>query len=52
MFKSILDKTMNAYIDDMVVKSKEESYHIRDLTEVFTILKRQKLRLNMEKCAF
>ena len=39
MFKAILGKTMDAYIDDMVVKSKEESDNIRDLIEVFTILK-------------
>ena len=43
---------MDAYIDDMVVKSKEESDHIRNLTEVFTILKRHKLRFNAGKCAF
>ena len=52
VFELILGKTMDAYIDDMVVKSKEEPDHIRDLTEVFTILKRHKLRLNATKCAF
>ena len=52
MFELILDKTMDAYTDDMVVKSKEKSDHIRDLTEVFTVLKRRKLRLNTVKCAF
>ena len=41
MFEPILGKTMDAYIDDMVVKSRRESDHIRDLTEVFMILKRQ-----------
>ncbi|GFY97528.1 hypothetical protein Acr_12g0000690 [Actinidia rufa] len=52
MFEPILGKTMDAYIDDMVVKSEEEPNHIRDLTEVFDILKRYKLRLNAVKCAF
>ena len=52
IFDPILGKTMDAYIDDMVVKSKEELDHIRDLTEVFTILKRYGVRLNVEKCAF
>ena len=52
MFKPILGKTMDAYIDDMVIKSIKELDHIRDLTEVFTILKRHKLRLNATKCAF
>ena len=36
----------------MVVKSKRESDHVRYLTEVVTILRRQKLRLNTAKCAF
>ena len=52
MVELILDKTMDAYIDCMVVKSKEESDHIRDLTEVFAILRRHRQRLNATKCAF
>ena len=43
MFKSILGKTMDTYIDDMVVKSREEADHIRDLIEVFAVLKRHGL---------
>ena len=31
MFEPILGKTMDAYIDYMVVKSKEESNHIKNL---------------------
>ena len=52
IFEPILGKTMDAYIDDMVVKSKEEPDHIKNLTEVFTILKRHQLRLNATKCDF
>ena len=51
IFEPILGKTMDACIDDMVIKSKEEPDHIKDLTEVFTILKRHKLRMNEAKCA-
>ena len=47
-----MGKTIDAYIDDMVVKSKKEIYHVRELTEVFTILKKHKLRFNAMKCAF
>ncbi|GFY85297.1 hypothetical protein Acr_04g0000350 [Actinidia rufa] len=50
--KVIEELTMDAYIDDMVVKSKEESDHLRDLTEIFAILRQHKLRLNAAKCAF
>ena len=52
MFELILGKIMDTYIDDMVVKSNEELDHIRDLTEVFAILKRHRLRLNATKYAF
>ena len=52
LFEPIMDKTMDAYIDDMVVKSRKESNHVWDLIEVFTTLKRHKLRLNAVKCAF
>ena len=34
MFEPVLDKTINAYIDNMVVKSRREPDHIRDLIEV------------------
>ncbi|XP_057465711.1 uncharacterized protein LOC130755326 [Actinidia eriantha] len=52
MFHHVLGRTMDAYIDDMVVKSKEETDHLRDLAEIFAILQKHKLRLNAAKCAF
>ena len=52
MFKSIMDKVMDAYIDNMVVKSKRESDHIRNLTELFAIQQKHKLRLNAIKICF
>ncbi|GMP35221.1 hypothetical protein CsSME_00007760 [Camellia sinensis var. sinensis] len=52
MFASLLGRIMEAYIDDMVVKSKEKSRHLADLAEMFTTLKHHKLRLNASKCAF
>lgn len=52
MFASLLGRTMEAYIDDMVVKSKEKSQHLADLVEMFATLKHHKLRLNGSKCAF
>ena len=47
-----MSKTMDAYINDMVVKSKKEPNHVRHLAKVFVILKRHKLRLNAAKYAF
>ena len=52
MFESQLGKTLEVYIDDMVVKSKLVSEHLVDLANVFKILRGHKLRLNASKCSF
>ena len=52
MFESQLDKSIEVYIDDMVVKSKVVSEHVGDLGNIFEILKRHKLHLNASKCSF
>ena len=39
MFMHLMNKTMDAYIDDKVVKSKNELDHLKGLAEVFEILK-------------
>ena len=46
MFESQLGKNVEVYIDDMVVKSKLVSEHLTDLSNIFEILRRHKLRLN------
>ena len=43
---------MKAYIDDMVVKSKQIKEHLADLGETFSVLREHKLRLNASKCSF
>jgi len=52
MFKDQLRRNMEAYIDDMVVKSKQTKEHLKDLSEVFGVLRKHRLRLNASKCAF
>ena len=52
MFKPQLGKSIKIYIDDMVVKSKVVSEHVRDLGDIFEVLRRHKLRLNTSKCSF
>ena len=52
MFEAQMGKNIEVYIDDMVVKSKIESKHTSDLTNIFQILKGHKLRLNASKCSF
>ena len=45
-------KNIEAYIDDMVVKSKVVSEHVGDLRNIFEILREHKLHLNASKCSF
>lgn len=46
MFKKLLGRMIEVYIDDMVVKSKQKQDHITDLNETFNILRQYKLKLN------
>ena len=52
MFEPQLGKNIEIYIDDMVVKSRQESDHIADLESIFEILRKHRLRLNASKCSF
>ncbi|XP_075662487.1 uncharacterized protein LOC142631971 [Castanea sativa] len=52
MFELQLGHNMEAYINDMVIKSKKVGDHLRDLQETFSVLRRYKLRLNASKCSF
>ena len=52
IFKKHIGKTMEVYVDDMLVKSLKTEEHIQDLKETFNILCRYKMKLNPSKCAF
>ena len=52
MFEPQLGKSIEVYIDDMVVKSKVLSEHVGDLSNIFEILRKHELRLNASKCSF
>ena len=52
MFEPQLEKNIEVYIDDIVVKSKVVSEHMEDLEDIFEILWKYKLRLNASKCSF
>ncbi|KAM2550056.1 hypothetical protein TB1_014347 [Malus domestica] len=52
IFTEQIGKNMEVYVDDMLVKSKHADKHIVNLSETFTILKRYRMRLNSNKCAF
>jgi len=52
IFALQIGKTMEVYIDDMVVKSMEEEEHISHLRECFQQLNLYNVKLNPAKCRF
>ncbi|KAM2239388.1 hypothetical protein ACFXTI_008946 [Malus domestica] len=50
MFKKQIGVTMKVYVDNIMVKGKQRSDHIRNLAETFNILKKYKMKLNPTKC--
>jgi hypothetical protein len=52
VFGELLGCIIEAYIDDIVVKSKKTADLVSDLTEVFTKLRQHGVKLNPEKCVF
>ena len=52
IFQNQIDRNMEVYVDDMLVKSLEAGEHIKDLREAFATLKKHQMKLNPTKCAF
>ena len=52
IFEPQLRKNIEVYIENMVVKSKVVFEHVGDLKNIFEILRKHKLRLNVSKCSF
>ena len=38
MFRNLIGKSMEVYVDDLLVKSKNESDHLRHLIDAFDVL--------------
>ncbi|XP_070039291.1 uncharacterized protein [Nicotiana tomentosiformis] len=51
-FYDLLDKNVECYVDDLVVKSRKRSDHLKDLRMVFEFLWRYQARMNPLKCSF
>lgn len=52
MFKKQIRQTMEVYVDDLLVKSKEPAQHLADLNKSFAVLIQYQMKLNLTKCAF
>ncbi|KAL0458397.1 UNVERIFIED_CONTAM: Pro-Pol polyprotein [Sesamum latifolium] len=51
IFRPQIGRNIEVYVDDMLVKSKRAEDHIADLEEIFTILRKHRLKLKPAKCA-
>ncbi|CAL9005472.1 unnamed protein product [Prunus brigantina] len=49
IFKEHIDKTMEVYVDDMLVKAPQRANHIKNLVEAFILLRKYRLKLNLSK---
>ena len=47
-----IEQNIEVYVDDMLVKSKEEDHHLNDLRETFETLRLYEIKLNPSKCVF
>jgi len=52
VFGKHIGSTVEAYVDDIVVKSKKQGDLIQDLEIAFSCLRANKIKLNPEKCVF
>ena len=51
-FRDLIRQTIEAYVDDIVVKSKRADQLIADFEQTFTKLRANGIKLNPEKCVF
>ena len=52
MLNKKIERNIEVYVDDMLVKSKEEESHLDELKEMFYTLRWYSMKLNLTKCAF
>lgn len=50
MFKAHLGRDMEAYVDDMLVKSRKTELHEFGLSETLGTVRKYRMRLNPTKC--
>ena len=52
VFKHLIERTMEVYVDDMLVKSVLRTDHLQHLGEAFDLSWKYQVKLNPEKCTF
>jgi hypothetical protein len=52
VFGDLMGQTIEAYVDDIVVKSKQADHLVANLEQAFERLRGKHIKLNPEKCVF
>ena len=52
MFNKQIGRNVEVYVDNMLVKSKEEENYLDNLKEMFNTFRQYSMKLNPTKCAF
>jgi len=52
ILEDMLNKMVECYVDDLVVKSKKRLVHLQDLGQIIKRLRKCQLKMNPLKCAF
>nr|KYP44258.1 Retrovirus-related Pol polyprotein from transposon 17.6 [Cajanus cajan] len=52
VFSEQIGRNLEVYVDDMVIKTKSATNHVRDLEEILQQIRKYNMRLNPEKCVF
>ena len=52
MFAQQIGRNVQFYVDDMLVKSRREDDHLKDLNETFDTLRSYNMKFNLGKCTF
>nr|XP_027122199.1 uncharacterized protein LOC113739154 [Coffea arabica] len=52
LFQNQIGRSMEVYVDDMIVKSRTDQQLVPDLREILGILRESWMRLNLKKCTF
>ena len=52
IFKPLIGRIVEVYIDDIVVKNETQAEHVQHLEEAFRLMRTYNMKLNPTKCAF
>jgi hypothetical protein len=52
VFGDLIERTVEAYVDDIIVKSREANDLVIDLDATFRCLREKNIKLNPKKCVF